>query len=98
MGVILPAETAVLAERELFFDFFLVPLGVVRDAAAYGTLEFHHRIFDLSHTSIRVIRLFTKAFLLYGKTLCSSIPKGNTEPLTRFELVTYSLPWNCSTN
>lgn len=67
MRVVLPAETAVFAECELLFHFFLVALGVVRDAAAYGTLEFHHRIFDLSH-SWNCIELFTKkASPLYGK-------------------------------
>ncbi len=74
MRIILPAEAAVFAERQLLFHFFLVALGVVRDAAAYGTLELHHRIFDLSH-SWNCIELFTKkAFLLYAKKAHSSTP------------------------
>jgi hypothetical protein len=70
MGQILLAEAAVFAELKLLFHFFLVTLGVVRNAAATRALEFHQRIFDLSHTSID--KIFYKAFPLYVKTGHSS--------------------------
>lgn len=50
MRIVFPAEAAILAERELLLHFFLITLGIVRDATAYGTLELYHRIFDLSHS------------------------------------------------
>ena len=52
MGRVLLAEAAVLAERKLFFHLFLVTLRVMSNAAARRTLEFHHCILDLSHTSL----------------------------------------------
>lgn len=50
VGRVLLAELAVLGKRELLLHLLLVALGVVVDAPARGTLQFRHRVLDLSHT------------------------------------------------
>ncbi len=67
---VLLAKLAILGELKLFLDLFLVPLGVVRDAAARRTFEFYHRILDLSHNSN--LQTIYKAFSLYAKTVVPS--------------------------
>ena len=49
MGRVLLAETAILAQSQLFFHLFLIALRVMRDAATQRTLQFYHGIFDLPH-------------------------------------------------
>ena len=49
MGRVLLAEAAILAQGQLFLHLLLVAFGVMRDAATQRTLQFYHRIFDLSH-------------------------------------------------
>lgn len=50
VNVVLTAKTTVLGERKLFFDLFLVALGVVGNTTTFATFQFGHGVFDVSHT------------------------------------------------
>ena len=46
----LTAELAILREFQFLLDLLLIALGVVRDVLAFGALQFHHGVLDISHT------------------------------------------------
>ena len=50
MWRMLATKLAELGHLQLLFHFFLVALGVMRDATALSTLHLHQGVFDLSHT------------------------------------------------
>jgi hypothetical protein len=50
----LATKLAKLGHFQFLLHLFLVPLGVMRDATAFGAFHLHQGIFDLSH-SLRLL-------------------------------------------
>jgi hypothetical protein len=47
--IVLTAEATILRKRKFFFHLLFVALGVMSDTSTFTTLQFCHRIFDMSH-------------------------------------------------
>jgi hypothetical protein len=65
MRIVLTAEATILRKRKFFFHLLFVALGVMSDTSTFTTLQFCHRIFDVSHSK-GFFWLF-KTILVYRK-------------------------------
>ena len=93
MNIVLAAEVAIFRKRKFFFHLLFVAFGVMGNTSTFTTLQFCHRVFDLSHNKA-FFGLF-KTILVYRK---NRFPSSIVffEPWARIGLATSSLPWKRS--
>lgn len=95
--IVLTAEATILRKRKFFFHLLFIAFGVMSNTSTLATLQFCHRIFDVSHSK-GFFRLF-KTILVYRKYWLTSslfLTYDLLEPWARIGLATSSLPWKRS--